>query len=223
MTRTDEFALIETLFAPLATDAAALGLKDDAALWSAAGEGVIAKDMLVEGVHFRSADPLDRVARKALRVNLSDLAAMGATPAGYLLGLALPDRLLDRDALGPFADGLAEDQAAYGLSLIGGDTTRTPGPLVVSITMTGRLDGRRPLRRGGALVGDDVYVSGTIGDAGLGLRAFEGAPDGLAREHVACLKDRYQLPEPRLGLGEALCGVASAAADVSDGLLSDAG
>lgn len=220
---TDEFDLIHQLFKPLADDPAALGLSDDAAILPA-GEGALAlaKDVLIENVHFRSADPLDLVARKALRVNLSDLAAMGAAPRGYLLGLALPARLFSAAALRPFADGLRRDQDEFGIALLGGDTTKTDGPMVVSVTVLGRVP-RTPIARSGARPGDAIYVSGTVGDAGLGLKAFDRPPAGLSSEAAACLKSRYQLPIPRIELGKALAGVARAGLDVSDGLIADLG
>ncbi len=220
---TDEFDLIRQLFKPLADDPAALDLSDDAAIL-APGEGglVIAKDILIENVHFRSEDPLDLVARKALRVNLSDLAAMGATPRGYLLGLAVPRGRFSLAALTPFAAGLGRDQSEFDVSLLGGDTTRTDGSLVVSVTAIGEAP-RAPLQRKGARPGDAIYVSGMIGDAGLGLKAFDAAPNKLSERHVAFLQSRYQLPMPRVALGSALAGVASAGLDVSDGLVADLG
>ena len=220
---TDEFDLIRQLFKPLADDPAALDLSDDAAIL-APGEGglVIAKDILIENVHFRSEDPLDLVARKALRVNLSDLAAMGATPRGYLLGLAVPRGRFSLAALTPFAADLGRDQSEFGVSLLGGDTTRTDGPLVVSVTAIGEAPAV-PLQRKGARPGDAIYVSGMIGDAGLGLKAFDAAPNKLSERHVAFLQSRYQLPMPRVALGSALAGVASAGLDVSDGLVADLG
>ncbi len=178
--------------------------------------------MLVGGVHFLPDDPPDLIARKLLRVNLSDLAAMGARPRGYLLGLALPvdieARWIDR-----FAAGIGEDQAFHGLSLLGGDTTATPGPACLSVTAFGEIELGTALLRSGARGGEEVYVSGTIGDAALGLRALrnpDAVVDAAAR---AYLIDRYRLPRPRLQLGARLRGLATAATDISDGLIADLG
>jgi thiamine-monophosphate kinase len=217
--RPSEFALIARYFAPLARDPGALSLGDDAALLEnyAGTQTVITTDALVAGVHFLADDPPRQVAQKALRVNLSDLAAKGAAPAGYLLALSLPQ---DFDAawVEDFAAGLAEDQERFAVSLLGGDTTATPGPLTLAITALGRVPQGRMLRRQGARPGDLVFVSGTVGDAGAGLAVLQGK---LAAEQY--LISRYRLPTPRLALGAALHGVASAALDVSDGLLADLG
>lgn len=216
----EEFDLIERLLRPLAEGSPeALGLKDDAAvLPSRPGHDlVVTKDALVEGVHFLAGDPLDLAARKLLRVNLSDLAAKGAEPYGYLLALALPDRT-DVEA---FVRGLTEDQAAFGLRLFGGDTVRTPGPLTLSATLFGWVEAGTMVRRGAAKVGDRLFVSGPIGDGHLGLLAAQGRLSGPA-DHLAYLADRYRLPRPRLDLRETVRRV-HAAADVSDGLIADAG
>ncbi len=220
----DEFTLIRALFAPLAAgDAGALGLTDDAALIEPEpGRTLVATtDMLVAGVHFLPDDLPDLVARKLLRVNLSDLAAMGARPRGYLLGLALPEHFEPRWA-DSFAAGLGEDQKIFGISLLGGDTTATPGPACFSITAFGDVERGTALLRSGARDGDHIFVSGTIGDAALGLRILNGVADAEDR-HRACLIDRYRLPQPRLELGARLRGLATAAADVSDGLVADLG
>jgi len=214
--RPSEFALIAELFAPLATTPGAFALSDDAAIAPvrAGHDLIVTTDALVEGVHFLAGDPPDAIARKALRVNLSDLAAKGAEPAGYLLSLSLPQRI-DRTWLEHFARGLGEDQNAFGVPLLGGDTTATPGPLSLTITAMGHVPAGAMIRRSGAKAGDGVYISGTIGDAGGGLAVLQsgGGP--------AELIERYRLPSPRLALGRALRGVASAAIDVSDGLLAD--
>ena len=217
-----EFDLIAELFAPLATDPAALGLTDDGAVLSAGGDDlVVVKDALVEGVHFLADDPPATVAQKALRVNLSDLAAMGARATHYLLALVRPARL-DDAWLDAMVEGLKADQAAYGVSLLGGDTVATPGPLVLSVTALGRVPPGAALTRAGAAPGDDVWVSGTLGDAALGLGVLRGgwAPP---EDAAAALVNRYRLPQPRLALGEALRGVATACQDVSDGLVQDLG
>lgn len=220
-----EFDFIDRFLRPLATDSAALGLGDDAAvLDTGCGSLVAAKDMLIEGVHFRADDPPAAIAKKALRVNLSDIAAMGARPRGYLLGCAWGGAWRDSD-LEAFAAGLAEDQAEFGLALLGGDTTAHDGATVVSVTMIGEAADGAFLSRGGALAGDDLYASGTLGDGWLGLQALARGRDfgGLSdaeRDHVI---DRYRLPQPRIALARALCGVAHAAIDISDGLIADAG
>ena len=215
--RPGEFALIAELFAPLSKAApGAFGLTDDAAVLAPppGHELVLKTDAIVEGVHFFRNDPPRAIAQKALRVNLSDLAAKGAVPAGYLMVLLLPD-WPDAAWLRAFADGLAADQKAFGLSLMGGDTSATPGPLSVAISAFGFVPAGQMIRRAGAKPGDLVFVSGTIGDAGGGLAALkENKPD-------AALIARYRVPEPRLALGPLLRGVASASLDVSDGLVAD--
>ena len=224
--RLSEFAMIAKLFAPLAANAkGAYGLQDDAASLNvpAGEELVITVDTVVEDVHFFGDDPADEIAKKALRTNLSDLAAKGARPLGYLLALSLPDDSGD-DWLEVFAQGLKEDQERYGIDLLGGDTTSTPGPLTISITALGTIAKGRTLRRGGARPGDIVFVSGTIGDAGAGLSILlrEEGEDFSDDEHDY-LTYRYCLPEPRTALGPLLIGLATAALDVSDGLLADLG
>lgn len=220
-----EFELIARYFAPLAAGfPGALGLMDDAALIDPApGTRLVATaDALVSGVHFLPEDPPDLVARKLLRVNLSDLAAMGAEPVAYLLTAVLDDGV-DADWLEAFAAGLAADQAEFGIALAGGDVVRTPGPLVLTVTALGQVETGRELRRGGARTGDVVLVSGTIGDGSLGLALLRGeiaAPDEAVAAHLI---ERYRLPQPRLALGRRLAGRATAAIDVSDGLVADLG
>ena len=224
--RLSEFAMIAKLFAPLAANAkGAYGLADDAATLNvpAGEELVVTVDTIVEGVHFFGDDLADDIAKKALRTNLSDLAAKGARPLGYLLALSLPEWVGDA-WLADFAKGLKEDQERYRIDLLGGDTTSTPGPLTISITAMGTIAKGRTLRRGGARPGDIVFVSGTIGDAGAGLRILaceEGAE--LSDDEHDRLIQRYRLPEPRAELGPLLLGLATAALDVSDGLLADLG
>jgi len=216
--------LIARYFKPLATDPGALGLVDDAAILKAHGEDiVVTTDAVVAGVHFLHDDPPDTVARKALRVNLSDLAAKGATPAGFVLTLALPRA--DEGWLSAFAHGLGEDAVQYGCPLLGGDTVSTPGPLMISITAFGRVPAGRMVRRGGAKAGDCVMVTGTIGDAMIGLDLLKGgavatalAADAAAREFLI---GRYRVPQPRNALAGGLRDHASAAMDVSDGLAGD--
>src|SRR4249920_1944075 len=168
-----EVSLIARYFKPLATDPGAFGLVDDAAILSSSGEDiVVTTDAVVEGVHYLATDPPDTVARKALRVNLSDLAAKGAVPAGFVLTLAL--RGADDAWLKPFAAALGEDARAFGCPLLGGDTVSTPGPLMISITAFGRVPPGKMVHRSGAKPGDRVVVTGTIGDAALGLAVLRG-------------------------------------------------
>jgi thiamine-monophosphate kinase len=221
----DEFALIAELFAPLAVDTpGAFGLADDAAVLEVTeGRRLVATtDMMVAGLHFLPDDPPDAVARKLLRVNLSDLAAMGAAPRHYLLALAIPRDTAD-DWLRGFADGLAADQKTFRVALAGGDTVSTTGPFTASITALGEVEPGRELRRDGARSGDLVFVSGTIGDGALGLLAARGELAGVDRAGREGLIGRYRLPEPRVALGGRLAGVAGAAIDVSDGLVADVG
>jgi thiamine-monophosphate kinase len=221
-----EFGRIARFFAPLAAGApGALGLTDDAALVDCpAGERlVVTVDAMVEGVHFLSRDPPDLIARKLVRVNLSDLAAMAARPVGYFLTTALPKSHGDGWLEG-FAAGLAQDQAEFGITLLGGDSVSTPGPVSLTLTALGRVAVGGEVRRGGARPGDLVFVSGTIGDGALGLEAAQGKLDGLLDPaEVAFLADRYRLPRPRVGLGPRLSGLATAMMDVSDGLVGDLG
>jgi thiamine-monophosphate kinase len=214
----DEFDFISRLMKPLTRGAPeALGLLDDAAaiVPKPGSDLIVTTDMIVEGVHFLPSDPLDLVARKLLRVNLSDLAAKAAEPWGWFLSVSWPKRCgwAEREA---FARGLAEDQDAFGLTLLGGDTTSTPGPLTASATLLGWVPSGQAKLRSGAKPGDVVLVSGVVGDGWLGLKAALGeieAPAAL---------ERYRLPSPRLALRGALAA-AHACADISDGLLADAG
>jgi thiamine-monophosphate kinase len=219
-----EDSLIARYFKPIATDPGAFALQDDAAILKADGEDiVVTTDAIVEGVHFLPDDPPDTLARKALRVNLSDLAAKGATPAGFVLTLAL--RAVDDGWLTAFARGLGEDARHYACPLLGGDTVSTPGPLTLSITAFGRVPRGRMVRRSGARPGDRVMVTGTIGDAAIGLNVLRGgtaatmlAGNAVAREALIA---RYRVPEPRNVLAKAIRDHASAAMDVSDGLAGD--
>ena len=174
---------------------------------------------MVAGVHYPDGEDPATVARRLLRVNLSDLAAMGAEASAYALGLALPEDAGDA-WVEAFAAGLAQDQDAFGVALVGGDTVAARGPAVLSLTAFGWVAGEACLTRAGAGEGDDIYVSGTIGDAALGLRAVQGDLPALAAEDRAALAARFRLPEPRLALGAALVGVATCAIDVSDGLVA---
>lgn len=220
-----EFALIARHFRPLAAAVpGALSLTDDAALLDPPGGRtlVLAADAMVEGVHFLPEDPPQTIGRKLLRVNLSDLAAMGATPLGYLLTAALP-KSVDDSWLAAFARGLAADQTVFECGLFGGDTVATPGPLTLSLTILGSVAPGRALTRSGGRVGDEVWVSGTIGDGALGLLALTGRLPGLAEADREFLAERYRLPRPRLILGQRLAGLATACLDVSDGLVQDLG
>ncbi len=245
MSRPSEDDLIARWFAPLAGPGA-LGLKDDAALLapSPGSEIVLTVDGLVAGVHFFADDPPEAIAKKALRVNVSDLAAKGAAPLGFLLTLALP-RDWRAEWLEAFARGLGEDATLFGCPLLGGDTVSTPGPLMLSVTAFGAVPAGRMVRRTGARPGDALYVSGTIGDAALGLavrtsgpmssrtaagrsgiqsqsHALDpGSPLGFGREDILFLLDRYLLPQPRLRLAPALLAHASGAMDISDGFVGD--
>ena len=224
MSTLDEFELIARYFAPLAAAPGAFGLRDDAAtLALAAGEtAVVTTDALVAGVHFLPDDAPGGIARRALRVNLSDLAAMGARPLAYALVALLPPGT-SAAWLAAFAAGLEADQAEFGVHLIGGDTVATPGPLTLALTAFGAAPEGRVLRRSGAAAGEDVYVTGTIGDAALGLALVQGRLD-LAEERLReYLINRYRRPTPRVELGPALLGLATAAIDLSDGLVADLG
>jgi thiamine-monophosphate kinase len=225
--RPTEFEIIARYFAPLAAGApGAASLGDDVAL-VAMGNGeelVVKTDSIVAGLHFTGEEPAGLIARKLLRVNLSDLAGKGARPLGYLLAAVFP-RDVEESWIADFAAGLAEDQWQYGLSLLGGDTTATPGPLTLSLTALGAAARGRTPRRADAERGDAILVSGTIGDGALGLDAVRGRLHGLSASQTRYLQDRYQLPEPRLALGRALVesGIVRAAMDISDGLVADLG
>lgn len=224
--RPSEDALIARYLAPLAGPAG-LGLKDDAACLSPAPgfDLVLTADGLVAGLHFYPDDPPASIARKALGVNVSDLAAKGARPLGFLLTLALPGDWSEV-WLANFARGLGEAAGEWGCPLVGGDTTRTTGPLTLSITALGEVPAGRMVPRTGARPGERVVVTGTIGDAALGLAARQTTGEGgwiaaIGAAARASLDDRYLHPRPRIGLAEALREHASAAMDVSDGLAGD--
>jgi thiamine-monophosphate kinase len=218
-----EERLIRDYLAPLAGPAG-LGLLDDAALVRVP-EGrdlVVTKDALVAGVHFFADDPPEFIARKALRVNLSDLAAKGAMPLGCFLALALPPAFSEGD-FARLAQGLAEDTRAFGLPLLGGDLVRTPGPMMLSVTALGTVPVGRMIRRTGVEAGDRLYVTGTIGDAALGLRlrmdsSLYADVEAADRDY---LLDRYLLPQPRSILAPLVQAHAHAGMDVSDGFAGD--
>lgn len=222
-----EFELIARYFAPLAEgEPAALGLVDDAAVLPPppGRELVLTADAMVSGVHFLPDDPAGSVARKLLRVNLSDLAAMGAVPLGYLLTCTWP-KTTEESWVAAFAEGLARDQESFAVPLLGGDMTSTTGPLTLSLTAIGHVAPGSALRRSGARAGDRIYVSGTVGDGALGLLLLSGRLDGLSEQARQHLTQRFRLPAPRLALGRALSegALATACLDVSDGLVADLG
>ena len=220
----NEFDIIARYFAPLATAPGAFRLGDDAAVIPPRPgfDLVVTTDQIAEGTDFFKQDSPATVAKKALRVNLSDLAAKGAVPLGYLLTMALPaDRT--EDWLAEFAGGLAEDQGHFGVSLLGGDMAATKGPLSIGVTAFGHVPEGMMLRRDGARVGDTVFVTGTIGDSGGGLALLLGeiAPAGTTEGNQ--LVERYRLPQPPVSFGPSLRGLATATIDVSDGLIADLG
>ena len=223
-----EDRLIATYFRPLAKHPGALGLTDDAAVIAppAGHELVVTADAVVSGVHFFAEDAADMVAKKALRVNLSDLAAKGAKPLGFLLTLALPKSIAET-WIDLFARGLGTDAELYACPLLGGDSVRTPGPVTIAITALGAVPKGSMVRRSGAQAGDAVMVTGTIGDATLGLELRDVVTAAkrwkLDNKHNYHLIRRYLLPQPRNALAEALRLNASAALDVSDGLVGDLG
>ncbi len=219
--RLTEDELIARYFAPLAGPAG-LGLRDDAALLKPppGDDLVLTTDALVAGVHFFADDPPDAIARKALRVNLSDLAAKGARPLGFLLALALPGDWRE-DWLKAFAAGLASDAKAYDCPLAGGDTVATPGPLTLSIAAFGAVPSGRMALRSGVRPRDRIYVTGTIGDAAIGLRIRAGKGPGLPQAERDFLLGRYLNPEPRLALAKAMSTHAHGGMDVSDGFVGD--
>ena len=212
-----EFALIARHFRPLAGPGS-LDLRDDVAVLTppSGRDLVLTVDAMVGGVHFLPDDPPDLIGRKLLRVNLSDLAAKGAVPIGYLMTVSAPRDTPDAWFAG-FAAGLAQDQKAYGVTLLGGDTTSTPGPLSLSLTILGHVAPGQAVRRAGAQPGDGIWVTGTIGDGALGLAVARGR----LQDPSGHLLSRYRLPQPRLGLP--IAGIASAGMDVSDGLVQDLG
>ena len=219
----NEFEIIKTYFYPLAKKfPGALSLLDDAALLDIDPDHqmVITNDILTAGVHFFENDPADLVARKSIRVNLSDLAAMGAEPLVYLLALSLPNTV-DDAWLELFSNGLKQDQINYGISLIGGDTSSTPGPTSISITMLGRIRVNKALKKSNAKLGDDIWVSGNIGDAGVALKIIKGEVNVIDDKSKNYLFKRLHLPEPRLELGNNLIEIANSATDISDGLAND--
>lgn len=218
-----EFETIRDLLAPLAHPEWGRGLSDDAAVlpMRAGHDLVLSKDALAEGVHFLRDDPLDTVAQKLLRVNLSDLAAKGAEPFGYLLACAWSSRC-DWPLRVAFAEGLARDQATFDVHLLGGDTVVTPGPALFSLTALGWVPKGRTVGRAGARPGHAVYVTGTVGDGRLGLDAARGRLN-LESERIAALAEHYRRPMPRVAFAGPVRDLAAACLDVSDGLVADLG
>ena len=221
----NEFDLIARYFAPLAIAPGAFGLKDDAAaIPSRPGfDLIVTTDQIAEGTDFFKHDPPDMIAKKALRVNLSDLAAKGADPDCYLLNLALPHGMTE-EWLAGFAAGLRQDQALYGLSLLGGDTSATEGPLAIAVTAFGFAPQGKMIKRAGARVGDALYVTGSIGDSAGGLAIFKREKHALTEAKRDHLVARYRMPEPPVGFGvRFLRDFATAAIDISDALIADVG
>lgn len=223
MSLPDEFGLISKYFAPMAAGfPGALGLTDDAALIThKPGFQIVATaDVLVAGVHFFPDDPADLIIRKAIRTNLSDLAAMGAKPVAILSSLCLPKKTC-AEWMDLFAEGMKSDLAEYGVFLIGGDVVATDGPLTIAITALGEIKEKSAILRSNARSGDILWVSGTLGDAAFGLLAIKGESKGISQEDRNFLINRYHLPRPRIILGNNLAGTAHAMMDVSDGLAGD--
>jgi thiamine-monophosphate kinase len=221
----NEFDLIARHFAPLATAPGAFGLKDDAAVIPPRPgfDLIVTTDQIAEGTDFFKHDPPDTIAKKALRVNLSDLAAKGAVPDCYLLNLALPQGMTE-EWLAGFTAGLREDQAQYGLSLLGGDTSATEGLLAITITAFGFAPQGRMVKRSGARPGDALYVTGSIGDGAGGLAIFKREKHALTETQRDNLVARYRVPEPPVAFGiRFLRDLATASIDISDGLVADLG
>lgn len=212
----NEFKIIKKYLSPLAKNAdGAFALTDDAAILKTPKnyEAVITKDAIVAGVHFVGDELAEKIAQKLLRVNLSDLAAMGATPHSYFLALMLP-KTTSENWIKSFAKGLADVQKEFGITLMGGDTTSSP-TLAFSVTAIGLIKSGKALKRNGAKIGDDIFVSGTIGDSALGLHAVKN------KIKNTYLINRYLIPEPRIKLGQELHEIASSCMDISDGLIQD--
>lgn len=222
-----EFGFIKQLAEIASKTPESLGLADDGAVITLGGQQlVVVKDLVQAGIHALSDDSVIDVVRKAIRVNLSDLAAMGSVPKFVLLGICFGDAFQFGD-IPDLAKQIWAECDLLNVALIGGDTVRGKGPLTVSVTAIGEVAGA-PIRRNGAKVGDDIWVSGTIGDAALGLRTLQAYPENtglqeLNPEQTQWLQDRYRLPQPRNQLGVALRGIANSMIDISDGLAADTG
>lgn len=206
----DEFSYISKKLSPLAPLDA---LNNDAYVYQK--NTVITKDIIIEGVHFLKNTKPSNIAKKAIRVNLSDIAAMGAKPYGYFVGLAISNT--QQEWLDDFAKGLEEDNKIFNINLLGGDTTVHRGANIISITMLG-LIAKKPLLRSSAKIGDSLYVSGTIGDSALGLLTYKKN----ITPNYKILQEKYTIPEPQIKLGQELSNVASSCIDISDGLIQDA-
>ena len=221
--RLGEFDLIQRYFAPLSHQfAGARGLVDDTASLrlSEGYEAIITLDTMVSGIHFLKNDPPDQIARKLLRINLSDLASAGASPVGYFLSISAPETITE-DWIKSFSEGLRSDQNYFQIHLGGGDMTSTTGPLTLSLTAIGEVPYGDALTRSGAKHGHEIWTSGTIGDAALALWIFQNKDTNPSSEIVSALTARYRLPQPRVNLGLAIRSIASAAIDISDGLIAD--
>lgn len=223
--QTGEFETIDRYFAPLTKGfEGAQGLANDTANLTISDgyDAVVTLDTMVAGVHFLPNDPADTIARKLLRVNLSDLASSGAVPKTYFLSLSLPSEI-SNEWIACFTDGLAADQKIFDVTLGGGDTTSTPGPLSLSLTAIGEAPRDKTIVRSGASAGEDIYVSGTIGDAALALAIIETEGPEQALKMAPALVSRYRIPEPRVLLGPRIRDLATACIDISDGLIADIG
>jgi len=220
----DEFELIRTFFAPLATTQGADALRDDVAE-IATGDGrlIVTTDAIVEGVHFLASDPIETVAAKLVRVNVSDIIAKGGRPDGALLSLVWP-KGRDMGEVASFAGRLGRELSLWGAHLLGGDTTGTSGKLTLSMTLLGRCGPRGPVRRSGAKPGDEVWVTGAIGDGWLGLQAAQGRLKKMDATDREILAGRYRIPQPPpLAMAKIVSDFGNASIDVSDGLVADAG
>jgi len=225
MSTNDEFDLIHRFFAPLAAGApGARDLRDDAATLSPSDgcELIVTMDTVVAGVHYLANETSENIVAKLMGSNLSDLAAMGAKPLGFTLscGWAADTEMPEIEA---FASSMSDWINDYAFPLLGGDTVKTTDTSVFTLTAFGETPHGRSISRSGAQVGDDVYVSGTIGDGALGLLVAQGDLPELSPAYQAFLANRYRIPQPRISLGQSLVGIANACIDLSDGLIQDAG
>ena len=219
----NEFELVKRHLEPLVLDReAAASLKDDCAVFgiSSGHEVAISVDTLIADIHFFKNDPPKQIAQKVLRVNLSDLASSGAEPKFYFLAMSLPSTI-GMDWIEQFCLGLGADQTKFGISLLGGDTTSTPGPLSLTVTVIGEVPKGKAIRRGGAIEDEDVYLTGVIGDAALALSLIKTKGLDSVSKNFPVLLERYRLPQPRTVLAPDLRQIASACIDISDGLAAD--
>lgn len=219
----DEFSLINKYLAPLSKEAGgSFHLTNDAAVFLVRKgyEAVITKDAITEGVHFLSDTSPSDIIKKLIRVNISDIAAMGALPKYYLIAAILPDSITE-SWFKETAEALAKEQKEFGISLIGGDTVSHKGKISLSMTMIGEIKKGKALKRTTARKGDFIYVSGTIGDASLGLAVLQNRLPDISEKSKKLLIGRYKIPQPRIVLGQEIVRFASAAIDVSDGMIAD--